>query len=320
MIKAVSFQGTQPTQPVTEKKEPKKTHAAAGVVVGALAGGLGSYFTDLGKVSQYKDADAFISSAKMEEELTNVPSEKAPDVALIKAEKVAMDAKTKDVDAKLEAIFTKEAKDDAEKPVSEVLNGIKKDLKLEDIQKTVADKAEEPLKADEAQLKTIQEKAKTLEKSKSEIIGESKKDAEVVNVVKGADDKVTVVKGKMVEDGAPDKFKFEPHTGDKAYSKELAEHEKAITDVREAFTTNKKIADKLGIKSDTVADFKVKKSVVKTYLEDASKELSPKAKTAFENIQAHLPKTVSNKMVAMYAAGGAVVLGLIGHMMKKKEA
>ena len=73
-------------------------------------------------------------------------------------------------------------------------------------------------------------------------------------------------------------------------------------------------------RTQRVKNIKTKKSVVKEAFEGVAQTVSEKATTAFESIKKLLPKTeVSNKLVLMYAAAGAVILGLIGYMMKKKE-
>jgi len=308
MINAVSFRGEQPKVENKEKKEHKKTHATAGFVLGAAAGAGVAGFTSLGKVPQYADADTFMASSK--EDITEVTKDITGDtpkanVKTLVDEKEAIETRTKAVDTKLEAIFGKEAKEEAEVEISKVLNEIEGTPKFEELKATVSEGADKLLVEKETGFGSIKEAADKLKngeegavKVKDSTLGTEEFD---VKIIKNSEGKVTFIKGSQ-----------------EAVS--LDETLKSVSSERKAFDTKKALATKLRITQDTAADtVKVKKSEVKVALDYASKTVSEEAKTAFGNIQELLPKHVSGKMVALYAAAGAVVAGLIGHMIKKKE-
>lgn len=303
MIKAVSFQGTQP--PV-EKKEPKKSNAAGGLVAGAVIGAAGSYFSPLGKKAEFADVATFVNSDKMAEAVKEVPADKAADVEALKAEQEAIATNTKNVDTKLEAIFGKDAKEEAEVEISKVLDEVEGKPKFEDVKATTLEGADKVLIEKEKSLSKIKEEADKVEKGKE---GSAKiKDSAIgtedieVKILKDAEGKVTFTKGNEA-------------------AKSLEDHSKEVSAERKAFDYKKTLADKLGITKETAdATGKVKKSVVKSYLDESAKTVSEGASKAFDNIKGHLPKKLSGKLVALYTAGFAIVGALIGGMMKKKES
>lgn len=319
MIKAVSFQGSQP--PV-ENKEQKKTRATAGVVVGALAGVGVAKYTNLGKVPQFAEADTFMMSSK--EEITEATKDIAQEdekvhVETLTKEKELLETKAKAVDSDLEKIF---GKDVSELEVTKVLDGLEGKPVLADLQAVVKD-GDAAIVAKETQLEEIIQSAKTLTaENPSEIVGEQKLDAEVIKVVKGAtdNDPTTMEKGKMVKSTLANAkeadLMFQPLEGSKV---EIKAHAETVTKSRAEFTAKKLIVDKLNITDKSAVTDKIKKENVKELLEESSKSISQEAKTAFESIKEFLPKHVSGKMIAIYAAAGAVIGGIIGHMIKKKE-
>ena len=325
MINAVSFKGTQPT---VEKKEPKKTHAATGFVLGAAGGAAAGYV--LGKKSEFDNVDTFVASSKetVADATKSIDAEdKKPHVATLIKEQESLEAKTKAIDSDLEKIFGKDSKDDAEKDVKDLLANEDHKPTFEAVKASVADKADEAITKKETSLADLTAAAEKVEKGKTSILGEQKLDAPVVNIMKDAEGKVEVQIGKMVKSTAPDAkegdLAFKP---DKENSKiELKAHSEAVTKEvakdKEILAKNKDLAAKYGVKPDSADNLKIKKSAFKDILTESSKKASQEATTAFDEIKELFPKTkVSGKAVAIYAAVGAVVAGLIGHMMKKKEA
>lgn len=304
MINAVSFQGAQP---VPEKKE-KKSYAATGVVLGAAAGAGTSYFTNLGKVAKYENYDSFEKATADEQTdaLKEVPTDKKADVDKVKAGKTASEEATKAADAKVKKLFPDEKT--TEVKISDVLAEVEDKPSLDDLKAVQVDGAEKPITEAEAELKAITEKASSLANEKDETIklktkdpADAAKEIEIdCKIAKDKDGKVTFVKGSEA-------------------SKELEAHKKDVEAQRKTFTTRKQLADKLGITKDTTAETKVAKDKVTEALSGAAKGLKEEAAKAFENIKAHLPKKVSGKMVALYAAGGAAVAGIIGAMVKKND-
>lgn len=124
------------------------------------------------------------------------------------------------------------------------------------------------------------------------------------------DEAAIVTKEAVLKEVAKDASKVE----------DLKIQTEALAKEKEALAIKKSLVEALGINKDTAVDTKINKESAEKALKTVSTGISEGASKAFENIKAHLPKTeVSNKLVLMYMAGAAAVLGLIGYMMKKKE-
>ena len=308
-IQQVSFRSTQPVVEKKENKEPKKapSYAVPGAVAGAVIGA-GSYFTPFAKTSEFESVDQFVSSKKEDIDAATkdiTDDGQKPYVSTLKTEQKNIDDRKAAVATKLETIFGKDAADDAERKISEVLAQVEGNPSFKAVQDTVLENAEDSLLAEEKELKAIQKEAAKLENGKEVSV----KIKDPSDVAKEIDVKIAKEKDGKV---------FFASAGEE--TEELKNVVDEITKERTTFNTRKALATKLGITKDTAADAVVKKSVVKEAFEGVAKFVSEEAKTAFENIKDSLPKTkVDNKLVAMYAAAGAVILGLIGYMMKKKE-
>ena len=314
-IQQVSFRSTQPVVEKKENKEPKKasSYAVPGAVAGTVIGAVGSYYTPFVRTSEFESVDQFVSSKKEDIEAATkdiTDDAQKPHVKTLTDEQTAITTKKTAVATKLDAIFGENAADDAEKKISDVLPHAEGKPSFDAVQATVIDKAEDSLLAKEKELQAIQDAAAKVEKGKTESIkiktldpADKTKEIETeFKITKDAAGEATFVKGV----DAP---------------KDLKTHVDDIVKERTTFNTNKALATKLGITKDTAnADVLVKKSVVKEAFEGIAQSVSETAKTAFEAIKDSLPKTkVDGKLVAMYAAGAAAVLGIIGYMMKKKE-
>lgn len=315
MISAVSFKGTQPAAPqaAPEKKEKKSSAAiGTGVVVGAAAGAGASYAAGWAKKPEYKEvADTFTKSKEFTEAVKDYSGDDKTNADKIIAENKKVDEATKAVDTKLEALFGKDAKDDAEKEIKEIV-GKEGVPTLDELKAAAKEETETALKTEEDELKKIQEAADKVEKGKnndaeplklkSKDPADATKEVETTyKISKDADGKVTFTKGTE----AP---------------KSLEDHAKAVAEKRTKQTTHKLFADKLGVKADTADTVKIKKSVVKEALGEAAKQVSDEAKTAFEAIKGKLPKKLSGGALAAYAAGGALVGALIAKLAAPKKS
>ncbi|MEI8377624.1 MAG: hypothetical protein WCF95_03710 [bacterium] len=301
MIKAVSFQGTQP---VPEKKEPKKSHAAGGFVTGAVVGAGASLLTPLGKGPQFKDVDTFVRSDKMEEALKAVPEDKAADVAVIRQAKEVRDGVDKVSSGELKRLFPEGTK---EVNVSEI---VKTQDELDGMKSILSDEAQNEMKTRKEDVAKIEEAASKLEKGKpgAVTIGD---EANAIHIVKYEADVVSYAKGTATKNG--EKLENFVKNSDSAVLLEQSKNEITVLD------SLKNQVEALGITKDTTLESKLTKEQVEKSLKIGLSDISETAKPAFENIKSALPKKLAAGKIAMYTIGAAVVGALIGGMMKKKE-
>lgn len=97
--------------------------------------------------------------------------------------------------------------------------------------------------------------------------------------------------------------------------KTLEALQKEIDDAEKALKSKVDVADKLGIKADTKADFKVAKENAEKLLGSVSANITEEIKTAFKNIQDLLPKKAAWSAIAIGGLASAAVVGIAAKMM-----
>jgi hypothetical protein len=312
MISAVSFKGTQPAPAAPEKKE-KKSSTAVGAFVGLAAGGGIAAGTKLGKKDVYADVDSFVKAKKDDfDEATKgiTADDDKKHVTTLQTERTRVENDTNAVTTKLESIFGKDAKDEDEKELKDIM-GKEGNPTLDEAKTALKDETESTLKAQEDELGKIQEAAGKLEKGKNNEAEPLK-----VKVKDPADASKEIENTYKISKDADGKVTFTKNT---EAAVALEDHATKVAEARTKHNSVKAFAQKLGITADSADTAKVKKSVVKDALTESASKASKAATDAFEAIKKSLPKKLNAMKVGMYAAGGAILGALVASMASPKK-